>query len=166
MGGANMFYLMIRSAVLVIVTFLAAYQDWKHYKIPNELLAIGGAIGFAFSTSLEEVLYKALGIIFLYFFGMLRLMGMGDLKLWMVIVSFIRFTDSCIIIALAALFLIFYALIRDTKEARKVIHLSIWEITHLKKVQAFEQKGYAFAPFVFVTTILYVSTVIGRVMIH
>lgn len=160
-----MFVLFVRLAVLLIFTYLAARYDRRSRKIPNNLILYGMITGLLLSLSLKEFLLKLLGILFLYFFGMLRLMGMGDLKLWMVIVCVVQFTDSCIIILVAEIFLILYALSKDTDETVMVIKLSFWQIFTLHKIGRFQQKGYAFAPFIFASALLYSVIKMGRALL-
>lgn len=155
----------IRTVFLLAVLLLAAITDTKYGKIPNKLVFAGMVIGLLFSPSLSALLFKILGIVFLYFFGMLRLMGFGDIKLWMVIVSFSGFLPSCWIVLIGSLLLIGYVMVKNTKEADSIIRITVWQAVHLRKFTRPEQTGYPFAPFLFTGAAIYLLIQLGRMIL-
>ena len=149
--------------ILLSVTGVAAYCDAREKKIPNWLTFSGMAVGFLFSHSMYEAARKAAGILFLFAFGTFRLMGFGDLKLWMCISCLLGFGDSCIIILGGELFLIGHALMERT--GRRVLWISVRDVIMTGRVRIFEQQGYAFAPYVVLSALLYSTYEIGVILL-
>lgn len=146
---------MIRISVFITLLLLCAFYDISERKIPNTLLGAGILMGLLSSQSLMELFWKILAIFFLFFFGMLRLMGMGDLKLWMFLNSFVGFQDSCWIIIIAALLLILFGGIKNRTETVLIFRHILISIQLRKKPEIIEQTTYAFAPFVLAAEVLY-----------
>jgi len=146
---------MIRISVFITLLLLCAFYDISERKIPNTLLGAGILMGLLSSQSLMELFWKILAIFFLFFFGMLRLMGMGDLKLWMFLNSFVGFQDSCWIIIIAALLLILFGGIKNRTETVLIFRHILISIQLRKKPEIIEQTTYAFAPFVLAAAVLY-----------
>jgi len=147
---------MFKLMLLLAITWCAAYSDIQWKRIPNELILFGISLGLLYSNSLKEVGFKVLAILFLFFFGMLGLMGYGDIKLWMVISCFVGFKNSCYIIVIAAILLIFYAAITSWNETKNIVKITVFNVTQRgiigclgNKTKIVNQKAYAFAPFVF-----------------
>lgn len=74
------------------------------------------------TESLFDVFLQICVLILLFFIGMLKIMGMGDLKLWMVISCYTGFADSFIIIAVAAALLMVYAWFKNRKESVLILN--------------------------------------------
>lgn len=146
---------MIRISVFITLLLLCVFYDISERKIPNTLLGAGILMGLLSSQSLTELFWKILAIFFLFFFGMLRLMGMGDLKLWMFLNSFVGFQDSCWIIIIAALLLILFGGIKNRTETVLIFRHILISIQLRKKPEIIEQTTYAFAPFVLAAAVLY-----------
>jgi Flp pilus assembly protein protease CpaA len=146
---------MIRISVFITLLLLCVFYDISERKIPNTLLGAGILMGLLSSQSLMELFWKILAIFFLFFFGMLRLMGMGDLKLWMFLNSFVGFQDSCWIIIIAALLLILFGGIKNRTETVLIFRHILISIQLRKKPEIIEQTTYAFAPFVLAAAVLY-----------
>lgn len=146
---------MIRISVFITLLLLCVFYDISERKIPNTLLGAGILMGLLSSQSLMELFWKILAIFFLFFFGMLRLMGMGDLKLWMFLNSFVGFQDSCWIIIIAALLLILFGGIKNRTETVLIFRHILVSIQLRKKPEIIEQTTYAFAPFVLAAAVLY-----------
>ena len=100
---------MLKWLILFIILLISSYYDIREKRIPNELIVIGLVVGFLLQKSLFDVFLQICVLILLFFIGMLKIMGMGDLKLWMVISCYTGFADSFIIIAVAAALLMVYA---------------------------------------------------------
>lgn len=146
---------MVTSILLIGILGIATFYDLREHRIPNLLLAYGVLFGFLSSQSFIELFWKTIAFIFLYFFGMLRLMGMGDLKLWMFLNSFVGFQDSCWIIVIAALLLILFGGIKNRTETVLIFRHILISIQLRKKPEIIEQTTYAFAPFVLAAAVLY-----------
>ena len=139
------------SLTLFVILLIATLTDLKYREIPNGLtfpsICIGLIIGY---PSNKE---KLLGLILLFLFGMTNLLGMGDLKLLMVIHAFLGFLPSIYILGISALCLIIYVCLTK-KDAFYSIKLTLKQIS-LKQFQIFEQESYPFAPFLFLGTLIY-----------
>jgi len=138
---------------------IASYTDIKYMKIPNILFYIGIILCLLFDfifipISYKEIIAKAVFIIILFFFGSLKLMGIGDIKLWMVITGILGIKESCLIIITALLMFIIYGLINDYSNNIKIVILSIIQFANKEKAQIDNQKAYPFAPFMAIPTIL------------
>lgn len=139
------------SLILFVILFIATITDLKYRKIPNILtfpsICIGLFIGYPGDKE------KILGLILLFLFGMTRLLGMGDLKLLMVIHAFLGFLPAVYILGIGAFCLILYACFTE-KEAFHSIKLTLKQLS-LKQFQKFEQVAYPFAPFLFLGAFIY-----------
>ncbi len=115
----------------------ASIEDIRTMKIPNRIVLMGAIAGI-FITALSDgrmaLASSALELFFIFFFGTLGIMGMGDIKLWMMVTTFLPLKYSAAGVSIGAAFLIAYGLIRD----RRYI----------------PQKGYPFAPFMTVGMII------------
>lgn len=140
---------------ILTITGIAAYFDARDKKIPNELIIIGLISSLFFMGSLEIFLWRALFILLLFFFGMFHLLGMGDLKLWMVLCAYTGFLESAYIIGGAAFLLICYGLITNSRESSFILKYMGFHFISKQKIQRLEQKSYAFAPFVFAASCVY-----------
>lgn len=149
----------IRSVISIVMLLslllIASCYDKKTMKIPNWISLTGIITGICLCTSINQVGYRCIAIVFIFFFGMLGLMGMGDLKLWMMISTLIGFTESCFIVAGAALILLIHQMIRNRKKASQTIRLTIFSFIYNRKIIEFEQTGYPFAPYLMFSCILY-----------
>lgn len=133
--------------VLFIILGIASWFDLKEHRIPNELVMIGIVSGIACSYSLSEVFGKALSLLVLFAIGAFRLMGAGDIKLWMVISCYTGLGKSCIIICLAAIYLIFYGFLRNRQEFGLILKHLLFSFRQMRKPILIEQEAYPFAPF-------------------
>ena len=132
--------------LLLLVLAIASACDIKTRKIPNGLILTGLVTGVLFSP--VGILTKLFGVLFLFFFGMLHLMGMGDIKLWMVILLYLGFANSCFIVATAALLLILYAIWKNPSITKDIS-------VYTKKIGSIEEDGFPFAPFLLASTVLF-----------
>ena len=139
--------------LLLLVLAIASACDIKTRKIPNGLILTGLVTGVLFSP--VGILTKLFGVFFLFFFGMLHLMGMGDIKLlWMVILLYLGFANSCFIVATAALLLILYAIWKNPS-ITKDISVFFQYFLYTKKIGSIEEDGFPFAPFLLASTVLF-----------
>ena len=141
---------MIYSSIcLIIILFIANIWDLEYHKIPNCLIYIGFTIGFVSPWTMCSYKEKIFSIILIFFIGMLKLMGMGDIKLWTVMAMYIGLIKSCYVMGLAAFLLILHQLIRNRKETLKILSLTVKEIFFTRKLHFFEQKSYPFSPYIY-----------------
>ena len=146
---------MVTSILLIGILGIATFYDLREHRIPNLLVAYGVLFGFLSSQSFIDLFWKTIAFIFLYFFGMLRLMGLGDLKLWIVISSFVGFKDSCWIMVVAAILLILYGWIRNRTETEIIFRHLLISLESHNRPELIDQTAYAFAPFVLAAAVLY-----------
>lgn len=134
--------------LLFIILVIAAIWDYLYRKIPNWLICLGLIIGWLFSPcSIPE---RILSLLALFIIGMFGLMGMGDIKLWMVIALFLGFIDSCYVMGLAALLLILHQFIINRKNTLNILTISFKDFWLTKRIKIFDQKSYAFSPYILI----------------
>lgn len=145
--------------LLFLILVIAAIWDYFYRKIPNWLICLGLIIGWLFSTcSIPE---RILSLLALFIIGMFGLMGMGDIKLWMVIALFLGFIDSCYLMGLAALLLILHQFIKNWKNTMNILTISLKDFWLTKKIRIFDQISYAFSPYILISFVI--LQVINRV---
>lgn len=138
--------------LLFLILVIAAIWDYLYRKIPNWLICIGLIIGWLFSTcSIPE---RILSLLALFIIGMFGLMGMGDIKLWIVIALFLGFIDSCYLMGLAALLLILHQFIKNWKNTMNILTISLKDFWLTKKIRIFDQISYAFSPYILISFVI------------
>ena len=138
--------------LLFLILVIAAIWDYFYRKIPNWLICLGLIIGWLFSTcSIPE---RILSLLALFIIGMFGLMGMGDIKLWMVIALFLGFIDSCYLMGLAALLLILHQFIKNWKNTMNILTISLKDFWLTKKIRIFDQISYAFSPYILISYVI------------
>ena len=90
----------------------------------------------------------------LFIIGMFGLMGMGDIKLWIVIALFLGFIDSCYLMGLAALLLILHQFIKNWKNTMNILTISLKDFWLTKKIRIFDQISYAFSPYILISFVI------------
>ena len=146
---------MYKLIILLIVTGIAALCDVKEKKIPNWVTFPGMFIGLFLSGDFNEVLWKVIGLILIFFFGMLGLMGLGDIKLWMATCALTGFLQSCAIVIVAEILFLVAGYVRNRQETHNLFKLTLFDMFYSKKVNFVEQNAYAFAPYMFISSIAY-----------
>ena len=138
--------------LLFLILVIAAIWDYFYRKIPNWLICLGLIIGWLFSTcSIPE---RILSLLALFIIGMFGLMGMGDIKLWMVIALYLGFIDSCYLMGLAALLLILHQFIKNWKNTMNILTISLKDFWLTKKIRIFDQISYAFSPYILISFVI------------
>ena len=150
----NHVYFAAFSIILIAGMIFASISDLKKGIIPNWLCLVIGLGGILSWKSIEETKGHFLVLLFIFVFGYFRLMGMGDIKLWMAVSMYFSFRGTLLIMLLSAVLLIIYALATE-KDAMKTIRLSVSDIALNKRLLVFHQKKYAFAPFLAVSTVVF-----------
>lgn len=146
---------MIQLYILIIILLIASYTDLKYRKIPNWLTFPGMALGFIVGSHTPEIiLWKLLCLCILFILGMSRLVGFGDLKLIMVINSFLTILPAIYCTGIAAGLLVLYSFIRNRKETWGIFKITLSQLFY-QNVEKMDQKGYPFAPFLLVGTCIY-----------
>lgn len=138
--------------LLFLILVIAAIWDYFYRKIPNWLICLGLIIGWLFSTcSIPE---RILSLLALFIIGMFGLMGMGDIKLWIVIALFLGFIGSCYLMGLAALLLILHQFIKNWKNTMNILTISLKDFWLTKKIRIFDQISYAFSPYILISFVI------------
>lgn len=144
--------------MLLALLMIAAFFDLETEKIPNWITFPGIILGLFLGT--PSPAEKILGLLLFFFLGMFHLMQMGDLKLLMMIHTFLGFFPALFIAGIAALLLILYALIIKKikgKELKDMLFSNVFQMLTLKKVIYTEQESYVFAPFLFLGTVIFLG---------
>ena len=97
---------------------------------------------------------RILSLLALFIIGMFGLMGMGDIKLWIVIALFLGFIDSCYLMGLAALLLILHQFIKNWKNTMNILTISLKDFWLTKKIRIFDQISYAFSPYILISFVI------------
>lgn len=142
------------NVIFLIFLTIAAVVDAKTSKIKNVIVVPMLLIGILSFSNTADLLFKIGSIIFILIIGYTRIMGMGDLKLWMGMAVYMGLLDSIYAIgAAAALFILFY-LITDYKESVKILRIFKNQVLYEKKIERFEQKAHPFGPFMAVGSLV------------
>jgi len=150
----------------VVIVLTAALIDFKTMKIPNWLILIGliGGIGIGIydHLSIKEWLMRVAVIICIFALGYLRMLGMGDIKLWIVLTLLLGGIWSSLIICISSVLLIVYAVSKDKKNITTVF-VSANDVLMNKKINKdimeINKKGYPLAVFMVIPTLI--ITVLG-----
>ena len=105
----------IKITITIIILIISGISDIKYYKIPNFITFPGMIIGLLLSGfPVKTEGWVALGLLVLLFFvGMFRIMGMGDLKLIMALVAINGLSETSVIVLTGVLFLMVYCFVTD-----------------------------------------------------
>ena len=148
---------MIKTITLLTLLILATFTDIQTKKIPNIIFCVGMITGIAFDfvypRSHVEIILAYIGAFIVFLFGSLRLMGMGDIKIWIVLTVYEGLLKSAAIICIATVLFIIFHIIKNPRNFSTVLLGFSQAITN-KKIQASGKQGYAFIPFVTVCTII------------
>lgn len=122
--------------VLCVVLIIASVFDIKAGRIPNLLtfpfMGIGLILTHIFMS--QFILIQVIGMLAIFLLGILKIMGMGDIKLLMVITAFIH-----------PIYLLYVLLISST------LFVAVY-IGTIKKPNI--HKGHAFAPYISIGTFI------------
>lgn len=150
--------LYVKLGFLLILLSVAAIKDYKTNKIPNYIFFIGLISALIFDLFLNPILFtdilvKGMWLVVIFLFGAFRLLGIGDIKLWMVIASYIGFIRSALVISLSSFLLIIVNVIKD-RENFKLVFLTFSQIINKQEIKIVEQKAYPLAPYILFSSLV------------
>lgn len=150
--------LYIKLGFLLILLGIAAIKDYKTNKIPNYIFIVGLLSALIFDLflnpiPLKNIFIKGMWLVVIFLFGALRLLGIGDIKLWMVISSYIGFVKSAVVIFLSSFLLIIVNVIKD-RENFKLVFLTFSQIINKQEIKIVEQKAYPLAPYILLSSLI------------
>lgn len=95
----------------------ASVYDIRTHRIPNLLILAGGIVGILIMIINGNINISGtlLELLCLFVFSFFNLMGMGDVKFWMMITIFIPLRYSAFGVAAGAAILIVYGLIKEKR---------------------------------------------------
>lgn len=95
----------------------ASVYDIRTHRIPNLLILAGGIVGILIMVINGNINITGtlLELLCLFVFSFFNLMGMGDVKFWMMITIFIPLRYSAFGVAAGAAILIVYGLIKEKR---------------------------------------------------
>lgn len=141
---ANIAKLIIQLTALSIFS----YTDLKEGRIPNLIVLPLILVGFAFSVADKTLNLAMVAGFGLYLvIGFLKLMGMGDIKVFMMINAFMGLKFSLVTLFLASVFLIIYAFIAYHKESVNQTKKLVLQAVN-KRVEIDKNHKYPFAVFI------------------
>lgn len=154
---------MIKIIMLPVLFILASISDIKTQKIPNALFIMGVLSGIIFDVmyprQITDMVASYGGMIVIFLIGSFRLIGMGDIKMWMVLTIYEGITKSSCIFLLATLFFIVVQLLMNPKNLKLMIS-GIYQAVKYKKIKITNHNKYAFIPYVTFFVIMYEIVVI------
>lgn len=156
--------LTFRFFVLIAMLGCAACYDVAYYKIPNILPVAGITWGMLSSASVADAVWKIIAVAALFFLGMLRLMGSGDMKLWMATACIVGFGKSLAVVFISICLLAVYALLVRPQESKGILKAAVYSPDVRSGKTRIEGSAYPFAPFLFLgaACVYVLCTVTGR----
>ena len=156
----------------MVIVITAAITDLISRKIPNWLILIGliGGIGINIyeHLTIKETLFRLAIIVVILLLGTLRMLGMGDIKLWIVLTILIGGMYSSMIICIASILLVLFAIAKDGKKALVTAFVSASDVIINKKInkdiKEISNKGYPLAVFMVFPTAVFVALGLAGVL--
>lgn len=146
----------------IIFSITVAIFDKTTKKIPNWLILIGMVSGLVFNIlikpiSIKEWVIRGIFLIIIFLFGMRRLIGGGDIKLWMTLNILIGAVYSSLSLAIGSVIIIIVALFTDFKGNAPTVFLSLNNIAITKRINTViaTSKGYPLGFYVMIPVILF-----------
>lgn len=102
----------------------ASVYDIRTHRIPNLLILAGGIVGILIMVINGNINITGtlLELLCLFVFSFFNLMGMGDVKFWMMITIFIPLRYSAFGVAAGAAILIVYGLIKEKRYVPNAVY--------------------------------------------
>ena len=109
---------MAKDLILITLMALIAFSDYVYGKIPNFCTFTGIIFGIILTAlyNREALVYTIFFIVFLFFFGMLGIINMGDLKLWMMLVALTSVLTGTVIFGISLVITLIIGLTVSPKE--------------------------------------------------
>lgn len=150
--------LIIKQIALMSMLIYASIKDMKTRKISKYIFYIGILSAlifdlFIFPISIKNVIIKSIWMVIIFLFGALRLLGIGDIKIWMIITAYMGIITSSIIVVISCILLIVVNVIKDSSNL-KLVFLTFSQLANKQKIVIVEQKAYAFIPYMTFSTLL------------
>lgn len=142
--------------ILFAILISAATADVLTMKIPNIITIPAIFLGLMSVKDYADLIFKIIAIVVIAIIGYTRIMGMGDLKLWMATATFIGLLDSIYAIGIASALFIIILLLFDYKATIKTMRIFKNQILYQQKIKKFDQKAYPFGPFMALGVIIMV----------
>lgn len=145
----------VLASVLTALTAVAAVFDFKTSRIPNLLIWPGMAAGFVLVLVFHQPLIpRLIGMAVVFFAGMFRIAGLGDIKLWMMTILYAGVLPFLYILLLACCCLFLYCALTDWENFIQIFRGFFMKLfTHVYYLSP--QKGYPFAVCMFCGCLLY-----------
>ena len=162
----NWFFFVEKSTAIILLTVLSVY-DIRTKRIPNRIVFTGMGIAFIlfvinsifrFDDGLHWI--RLCLFVSIFFFGMTNLIGLGDIKLLMALSLITHPVSLCFAVALACLFMVVYAIIRNPRKTILKIQFSMLNVyrNSIPSVTRENEETIPFVPFLLagyiVTTIV------------
>lgn len=135
------------SALAVLV--ISAITDMKTRKVPNVVTFPAMILGIVLTATMNgsDMLFRIVWLVFLFFFGTLGLMGMGDLKLLMALVALRGMGETSLTLLFGSLLLIAYCLVTETTAMTETLKDTGRFLTIGTGIRKLSDSEYPFAPF-------------------
>ena len=144
----------ISSEIITVTLTLAilpvcAVTDAISYRSPNALTFPAMLLGLCASlaTAPTEAVFRLFLAVVLFYLGRLRIMGMGDLKLWMAVLFLRGGYESSLMMLFAVAFMFLYCLMTDGNSAFSFLKHIASLFTGKAYVKKGPSKEYPFAVF-------------------
>ena len=135
---------------LVIILLIAgAAMDLQYFRVPNILTFPAMAAGL-FLCGLQHqgaVMERLLWFVIFFMFGMTGIMGMGDLKLCMAVLSIRGLKETGVMMLGATVFMSIYCIFSNRKDAEAGLKESVCAILHGVRPSSVTGYEYPFAFF-------------------
>ena len=144
----NMFIQMSLIIALFMLS-ISAYTDYTHRLVLNKLTfpCMGIGLLICIFVSPFDAGVRLIWIILFFFFGMLKIMGLGDLKLCMALIALRGIMETSYTLLFGALFLFLYCLMTEPKTTALVLKDTAAFFLSGKSIQKRSDKTYPFALF-------------------
>lgn len=135
--------------LVLTILLISACTDMSDRRVPNAVTFGGMATGLILVAlnSPKEAGIRFLCLIFLFFFGTLRLMGMGDLKLCMAVTALRGMQEGSLTLLFGALLMIVYCLLTDSKNTALTLKDTVVFFTTGNPIPKRSDRLYPFAAF-------------------
>lgn len=157
-------------SILIITLLTASVIDIKTHKIPNKVTFPAFLIillaAFISDVPKGEIVMRLLIVAVLFFAGafLRKLIGLGDIKLIMVLIMACGGSYALFSVTMAFIFFILFVIIKEAIESQAVIwHLNnIANFLRTGSLMFDDSKPYPFAPFLFLGYLIITGILLTR----